>query len=81
MELESVQYIAEACKYLSIGIISIVMFSVGKAVASVFTTVISCISRNPNVKNDVSVFAWAGAAITEAIALYALGLAIVLLYA
>ena len=48
--------------------------------ASVFTTIITCVSRNPNIKQDVSVFAWGGAAMTEAIALYALGLAIMLLF-
>lgn len=80
MDAESMKYIAEAAKYLSIGIISMVMLAVAKGVASVFTTIISCISRNPNVKKDVSLFAWGGAAMTEAIALYALGLAIMLLF-
>lgn len=80
MDAESMKYIAEAVKYLSIGIISMVMLAVAKGVASVFTTIISCISRNPNVKKDVSLFAWGGAAMTEAIALYALGLAIMLLF-
>lgn len=80
MDAESMKYIAEAAKYLSIGMVSMVMLAVAKGVASVFTTIISCISRNPNVKKDVSLFAWGGAAMTEAIALYALGLAIMLLF-
>lgn len=80
METESMNYIAEAAKYLSIGIISMVMLAVAKGVASVFTTIITCVSRNPNIKQDVSVFAWGGAAMTEAIALYALGLAIMILF-
>lgn len=80
METESLQYIAEAVKYLSVGLISLVMFGVAKGVSQIWVTIISSVSRNPNVKNDVSLFAWGGAAITEAIALYALGLAIVLLY-
>ncbi len=81
MEAESMQYIAEGMKYLSIGLISLVMLGVAKGVSAIWTTIIASVSRNPNVKNDVSLFAWGGAAITEAIALYALGLAIVLLYA
>lgn len=80
MDAESMKYVAEAAKYLSIGMVSLVMLAVAKGVASVFTTIISCISRNPNVKKDVSLFAWGGAAMTEAIALYALGLAIMLLF-
>ncbi|MBE6456191.1 MAG: F0F1 ATP synthase subunit C [Alphaproteobacteria bacterium] len=80
METETMNYIAEAAKYLSLGLISLVMLAVAKGVSTVFTTIITCISRNPNVKQDVSVFAWGGAAMTEAIALYALGLAIMVLF-
>ena len=40
METESMNYIAEATKYLSVGLISLVMLSVAKGVASVFTTII-----------------------------------------
>ena len=70
---------AEGMKYLSIGLVSFVMIAAAKGVASVFTTIISCISRNPNVKNDVSIFAWVGAGMVEDIALFALGLAFMLL--
>jgi len=80
METETMNYIAEAAKYLSLGLISLVMLAVAKGVSTVFTTIITCISRNPNVKQDVSVFARGGAAMTEAIALYALGLAIMVLF-
>ncbi|MBO7258363.1 MAG: F0F1 ATP synthase subunit C [Alphaproteobacteria bacterium] len=71
---------AETMKYLAIAIISLVMFGAAKGVAEIWTTTISSVSRNPNSKKDVSIFAWGGAALTEAIALYALGLAIVLLF-
>ncbi len=80
MEQESLHAIAEAAKYLSVGLISLVMLGVAKGVAQIWVTIISSVSRNPDVKNDVSLFAWGGAAITEAIALYALGLAIIILY-
>ncbi len=70
---------AEGMKYLSIALVSFVMIAAAKGVASVFTTIISCISRNPNVKNDVSIFAWVGAGMVEGIALFALGLAFMLL--
>ena len=71
---------AETMKYLAIAIISLVVFGAAKGVAEIWTTTISSVSRNPNSKKDVSIFAWGGAALTEAIALYALGLAIVLLF-
>ena len=71
---------AETMKYLAIAIIALVMFGAAKGVADIWTTTISSVSRNPNSKKDVSIFAWGGAALTEALALYALGLAIVLLF-
>ena len=80
MEPESMKYFADGMRYLSVGIISLVMLGVAKGVAQIWVTIISSVSRNPEVKNDVSLFAWGGVAITEAIALYALGLAIILLY-
>ena len=75
----SLSYVAEAAKYLSVGLISLVMLGVAKGVSQIWVTIISAVSRNPDVKNDVSLFAWGGAAITEAIALYALGLAVMVL--
>ncbi len=78
MEAESMQYIVQGMKYLSIAIISLVMLGAAKGVASIWTTVIASVSRNPEVKKDITVFAWGGAALTEAIALYAFGLALIL---
>ena len=80
MEAETMKYIAEAAKYLSLSIMCLVMLAVAKGVASVFTTVITCVSRNPNVKKEVSGYTLIGAGMTEAIALYALGLAIMVLF-
>ena len=80
MDAESMKYLADGIGYLSVAIIALVMLGVAKGVSQIWITIISAVSRNPEVKNDVSLFAWGGAAITEAIALYALGLAIVLLY-
>ena len=80
MEPESMKYFADGMRYLSVGFIALVMSGVAKGVAQIWVTIISAVSRNPEVKNDVSLFAWGGAAITEAIALYALGLAIILLF-
>lgn len=79
-ETELMKYIADSARYISIGMISLVMLGVAKGVAQIWVAVITAVSRNPNIKNDVSIFAWGGAAITEAIALYALGLALILLY-
>ena len=50
---------AETMKYLAIAIISLVMFGAAKGVAEIWSTTISSVSRNPNAKKDVSIFAWA----------------------
>lgn len=78
--VETMQYVAQAAKYISIAVISLVMLAVAKGVSQIWVAIITAVGRNPNVKNDVSLFAWGGAAITEAIALYALGLALILFY-
>lgn len=78
--MEEVNYIAQAAKYLSIGICSLVMISVAKWVAQIWITIISSVSRNPASKNDITLFAYIGAGMTEAIALYALVLAFMMLF-
>lgn len=80
MEADSMKYIAEGAKYLSIGICSLVMISVAKWVAQIWINIISSVSRNPSVKNDITLFAYIGAGMTEAIALYALVLAFMMLF-
>ncbi|MDD4519822.1 MAG: F0F1 ATP synthase subunit C [Alphaproteobacteria bacterium] len=80
MEPQSMEVFVQVAKFLSAAICSLVMLAVAKGVSQIWVTVISVVSRNPSVKKDVSLFAWGGVAITEAIALYALGLAIVILY-
>ena len=80
MNTDSMQYIAEAAKYLSIGGCSLVMIADARWVAQIWITIISEISRNPSAKNEVNLFAYVGAGMTEAIALYALVLAFMMLF-
>ena len=46
----SLSYIAEAAKYLSVGLISLVMLGVAKGVSQIWVTIISAVSRNPAVQ-------------------------------
>ena len=80
MNTDSMQYVALAVKYLSVGLCSLVMIAVARWVAQIWITIISQVSRNPAVKNDVTLFAYIGAGMTEAIALYALVLAFMMLF-
>lgn len=80
VDVQSLNYLIEVAKYLALALICLGMAAVAKGVSAIFTTVITCISRNPNVKKDITSFAWGGAAMTEAIALYALLIAILILF-
>ena len=70
---------AEGMKYLGMGLVCLAMISAAKGISSIFTTIISCISRNPNVKKDVTIFAYIGGAMVESIALIAFILAFIML--
>ena len=74
--------IYDTMNYISCDVCTIClgMAAVAKGVSAIYTTVITCISRNPNVKKDLTSFAWGGAAMTQAIALYALLIAILILF-
>lgn len=75
------QYIAEAAKYISVGLCALSMIGASIGVANIWISVINTVGRNPSVKGDVNLYGWAGFAVTEAIALYALVLALITIYA
>ena len=51
-----------------------------EGVSKIWITLIETVGRNPTVKNDVSAFGLIGFAATEAIALYALVIALIMLF-
>lgn len=75
------QYIAEAAKYIAVGLCALSMIGASLGVANIWISVINTVGRNPSVKADVNLYGWAGFAVTEAIALYALVLALITIYA
>lgn len=80
MEAESIKYIADAAKYLAAGICALSMMPVAKGVSKIWIAMIDTVGRNPTVKQDVNAFGLIGFAATEAIALYALVIALVLIF-
>ncbi|GHU01408.1 hypothetical protein FACS1894186_4050 [Alphaproteobacteria bacterium] len=75
------QYIAEAAKYIGAGMCALSMLGAALGVSNIWSTIITTVGRNPSVKGDVNLYAWAGFAVTEAIALYALVIALITIYA
>lgn len=65
--------------YVGAGMCALSMTVAAWGVSQVWTTIISTVGRNPQVKKDVDIYGWAGFAAVEAIALYALVIALVML--
>ncbi|MDD4557213.1 MAG: ATP synthase subunit C family protein [Alphaproteobacteria bacterium] len=65
--------------YIGAGMCAISMMAAAWGVSQIWTTIITTVGRNPQVKKDVDVYGWAGFAAVEAIALYALVIALVML--
>ena len=69
----------EPMAYIGAGMCALSMTGAAWGVSQVWTTIISTVGRNPQVKKDVDIYGWAGFAAVEAIALYALVIALVML--
>jgi F-type H+-transporting ATPase subunit c len=70
----------EAAKALGAGIAVIALMGVGVGIGNIFSSLISSIARNPEAKNDVFGIGILGFALTEAVALFALVIAFIILF-
>ena len=71
---------AEAAKLIGAGIAVIALAGVGVGIGNIFASLISCIARNPAARDEVFGIGILGFALTEAIALFALVIALLLLF-
>ncbi len=70
----------EPLAYIAAGMCTLSMTVAAWGVTKLWTTIIETVGRNPQVKKDVDLYAWAGFAAIEAIALYALVVALIILF-
>ena len=70
----------EPLAYIGAGLCALSMTVAAWGVSQVWTTIISTVGRNPQVKKDVQTLGYIAAAFIEAIALYALVVAILMIY-
>lgn len=70
----------QAFKYIGIGLMSIGMFGAAIAVANVFSALVKGISRNPSAESQMSKYAIIGAGMAEAMGIFALGVAMILIF-
>lgn len=70
----------EAARMIGAGIAVIALLGVGIGIGNIFSSLINAIARNPEVKKDVFSVAILGFALTEAVALFALLIAFLVLF-
>jgi F0F1-type ATP synthase membrane subunit c/vacuolar-type H+-ATPase subunit K len=72
---------AEAAKFIGAGLAVFALFGVGLGIGNIFSTLISSIARNPAARAAVFPIGILGFALTEAVALFALLIAFLILFA
>ena len=72
---------ADAAKLIGAGLAAIGMIGAGIGVGNVWASYISAIARNPASRDEIGANIWIGFAVTEAIALFALIVALIALFA
>lgn len=70
----------DAAKMIGAGLAVVALMGVGIGIGNIFSTLISAIARNPEAKKDVFGVAMLGFALTEAVALFALLIAFLILF-
>jgi F-type H+-transporting ATPase subunit c len=71
----------QAARYIGAGLAVIALMGVGVGIGNIFATLISSVARNPASRNQVFGIGILGFALTEAVALFALLIAFLILYA
>lgn len=70
----------EAAKLIGAGLAAIGMIGAGIGVGNVWSSYFNAIARNPAAKEEIGASIWIGFAVTEAIALFALLISVILLF-
>ena len=71
----------EAAKMIGAGLAAIALAGVGIGIGNIFSALVTSVARNPAARTNVFGLAMLGFALTEAIALFALVIAFLLLFA
>ncbi|HLO77785.1 MAG TPA: F0F1 ATP synthase subunit C [Magnetospirillum sp.] len=71
---------ASAAKFIGAGLAAIGMIGSGIGVGNIWSNLIAAVGRNPAAKPNVELYGWIGFAVTEAIALFALVVALMVLF-
>ena len=80
MEAEAAEALIVAYKAIGAGLATIALFGVGIGIGNIFSTLIATVGRNPSVQSRVFPFAIVGFALVEAVGLFALLIAFLVLF-
>ena len=83
MEQEAMNTLSDpaALKYLGAGLMSFGMLGAAIGVGNVFAAMLNGIARNPSAEGKLSKYVYIGAGLAEAMGLFALVIALLLIYA
>ena len=70
----------QSAKLIGAGLAAIGVIGAGVGVGNVWAALITTVGRNPAAKANVELYGWIGFAVTEAIALYALVVSLMILF-
>ncbi|MCH9844421.1 MAG: F0F1 ATP synthase subunit C [Alphaproteobacteria bacterium] len=71
---------AEAAKLIGAGLAAVGMIGAGIGVGNIWASYYQAIARNPAAKKEIGASIWVGFAVTEAIALFALLIGLMVLF-
>jgi F-type H+-transporting ATPase subunit c len=71
---------AESLKFIGVGLTTLGMLGAALGVGNVFVAVINGIARNPSTEGQLSKYGFIGAALAEAMGLFALVIALLILF-
>jgi F-type H+-transporting ATPase subunit c len=74
-------YFVSSAKYIGAGLATIGLVGAGIGIGVIFGSFLNALARNPQLKDELFRYAILGFALTEAIALFALMMAFLILYA
>lgn len=72
---------SEALKYLGVGLMAFGMLGAAIGVGNIFAAMLNGIARNPAAEGKLSKYVYVGAGLAEAMGLFALVIALLLLFA
>ncbi|WP_142848167.1 F0F1 ATP synthase subunit C [Telmatospirillum sp. J64-1] len=71
---------ADAGRFIGAGLAALGMIGAGIGVGNIWSNLITAVGRNPAARQSVELYGWIGFAVTEAIALFALVIALIVLF-